>query len=242
MSRKNARRLLVLIVAAGAFTPMPGEAGDYAERSLLGFSPDGRYFAFEEYGIQDGSGFPYSNIFLIDIVADEWVEGTPIRVLIEGENPPLSETRSESTDRFRPFLTRYQIGTQGQTVASNPLTETSANPHLVSFLPRPLSPPLDRDHDLALQEYELPAPNCPDMGQPYKGFQLTIVGPDNQQRVLSRDERIPGSRNCPLAYAISEVVTYHPPQGKPVLAVMISILSVGFEGPDRRFIAVTGHL
>lgn len=242
MLRLDSRKLLAAIAVAGALAPSPGYSGDYAERALLGFSPDGRYFAFEEYGIQDGSGFPYSNIFLIDTSNDTWVDGTPIRVLIEGDSPPLSETRAESADQFRPFLTRYQIGAQGRTVASNPLTETSANPHALSFLPRPFSPPLDRDYDLVLQEYPLAAPDCPDFGQPFKGFQLTIVGPDNQQRVLSRDERLPGSRNCPLAYAISEVVTYHPPQGQPAFAVLISMLSVGFEGPDRRFIAVTGRL
>jgi predicted secreted protein len=232
----------LLIAVAGAFTPIPGEAGDYAERSLFGFSPDGRHFAFEEYGIQDGSGFPYSNIFLIDTATDAWVEGTPIRVMTEGDSPPLSETRAESADRFRPFLIEHQVGAQGYTVAENPLTETSANPHHVSFLGRLTSPPLNRSHQLTLQEYPLSVPDCPDVGQTYKGFQLTMIDPDNQQRVLARDERIPGSRNCPLAYAISEVITYHPQQGQPVLAVLISILSVGFEGPDRRFIAVTGRL
>lgn len=242
MSRNGTCKLLVAIAAAGPLMPISSLAGDYAERALLGFSPEGRYFAFEEYGIQDGSGFPYSNIFLIDTATDTWVDGTPIRVLIEGDSPPLSETRSESADRFRPFLIDYRIDAQGRTVAKNPLTETSANPHHVSFFPRPLFPPPDREYELALQEYQLPAADCPDLGQPYKGFQLTMIDPNNQQRVLSRDERIPGSRNCPLAYAITEVITYHPPQGQPAFAVMISVLSVGFEGPDRRFVAITGRL
>lgn len=242
MSRRNRPGLLAVIALAGALTPMHGKAGDYADPSVLGFSPDGRYFAFEEYGIQDGSGFPYSSIFLIDTTTDEWVAGTPIRVMTEAESPPLSETRSESADRFRPFAIKHQIGTQGLTVAANPLTETSANPHFVSFLPRRLSPPLDRDYDLVLQEYQLPAAECPDFGQPYQGFQLTIIDPDGQQRVLSRDERIPGSRKCPLDYAVTEVVTYHPPKGPPVLVVIISVFSVGFEGPDRRFVAVTARL
>jgi predicted secreted protein len=241
MMRKASRVSLALVVL-GPLMPTVVEAGDYAERALLGFSPDGRYFAFEEYGVQDGSGFPYSNIFLIDTATDQWVAGTPIRVLIEGDSPPLSETRSESADRFRPLLIRYRIGAQGTTVAANPLTETSANPHFVSFLPRLISPPPDRDYHLTVQEYQLPAPSCPDVGQPYKGFQLTMIDADNRQRVLARDERIPASRVCPLAYAISEVITYHPPSGQPVFAVLISILSVGFEGPDRRYIAVTGIL
>lgn len=242
MSRNQARSLLALIGAAGALIPLVGQAGDFAERAVLGFSPDGRYFAFEEYGIQDGSGFPYSNIFLIDTTTDEWASGTPIRVSTEGDSPPLSETRSESADRFHPFLVEHQIGAPGSIVAANPLTETSANPHFVSFTPRRYSSTQDRGYELALQEYELAAPNWPDLGQPYKGFQLTMIDPARRQRILARDERVPGSRNCPLAYAISEIVVYHPSDRHSVFAVLISVLSVGFEGPDRRFIAVTGQL
>ena len=52
-------------------------AGDYASRHVIGFSADGRYFAFEQYGAQDGSGFPYAEIFIIDTQADSWVAGSP---------------------------------------------------------------------------------------------------------------------------------------------------------------------
>src|SRR5690606_36811639 len=41
----------------------PAFAGDTASLDVLGYSPDGKVFAFEEYGIADGSGFPYSNIY-----------------------------------------------------------------------------------------------------------------------------------------------------------------------------------
>jgi predicted secreted protein len=36
--------------------------GDYADRTILGFSPDGGIFAFEEFGVGDGSGYPYATI------------------------------------------------------------------------------------------------------------------------------------------------------------------------------------
>ncbi len=224
-----------------AMLPLSAGAGDYAELAVLGFSPDGQYFAFEEFGIQDGSVFPYSNIYLIDTSTDSWIDGTPIRVLIEGESPPLAETRSESADRFRSFLIEYQIGAEGITVAANPLTETSADPHNVSFAPRPSA--INGNYELTLQEYDLPAPaGCPGDGYEYKGFQLTMTDSSGQQSVLSRDTRIPNSRRCPLGYAITEVVIYKPQNRGPVFAVIVSVLSVGFEGPDRRFIAVTGQL
>ena len=45
----------------------PALAGDRAVIDFIGYSADSRYFAFEEFGIQDGSGFPYSSIYIIDL-------------------------------------------------------------------------------------------------------------------------------------------------------------------------------
>ena len=55
---------LTLVFALLAIGPV--NAGDSAERRAMGFSVDGRYFAFEQFGIQDGSGFPYADIFIVD--------------------------------------------------------------------------------------------------------------------------------------------------------------------------------
>jgi len=213
-------------------------AGDYAERNVLGFSPDGAYFAFEEYGVQDGSGFPYSNIYVIETATDSWVDGSPIRVLIEGDSPPLSETRFEAMDRARPLLQGHQIGAQGRTLVHNPVDELSANPHAVAFrLHR-----FDNDTwQLGLTEVEMPAAGCPDMGQPFKGMQLVMSGPSGV-RSLNNDTHIPRSRNCPLGYGLSEVIHYPTGSSGGVLMVIVNVFNVGFEGPDRRFIAIAARL
>ncbi len=52
-------------------------AGDFAKREIHGFSIDGQLFAFEEYGVQDGSGFPYSTIYVIDTSTDQWTANSP---------------------------------------------------------------------------------------------------------------------------------------------------------------------
>ena len=55
--------------ALQSLAPWPAasaRAGDVAELEILGFSDDGGVFAFEEYGVQDGSGFPYANRYYID--------------------------------------------------------------------------------------------------------------------------------------------------------------------------------
>jgi predicted secreted protein len=217
-------------------------AGDYAERSFLGFSPDGRTFAFEEYGVQDGSGFPYSNIYVIDTTNDGWVAGTPIRVLTQNEQVSLRKTRDQAMDNARSILKARKVGEPGNLVASNPPTELSADRHRVVFLPRLVSPMGGAAYDLALTEVEMPATDCPDMGQPFHGFSLALTAATGATQTLASDNSIPSSRRCPLGYAISDVLTFYPDGGKPVLAVILSMYSVGFEGPDRRFLAVTAPL
>jgi predicted secreted protein len=214
-------------------------AGDYADREIIGFSPDGAIFAFEEFGVEDGSGFPYSNIFVIDVAADNWVPGSPVRLRDEDESRPLSDLRREARAKASGLLEQYNIAVPGAVVASNPATETSADPYRVTFLPRLIVPPSGTGMSLELAEAEMPAADCPDFGKPFKGFQLSLIGTGGA-KVLHADTQIPKTRRCPIGYAISDVVTLYPEGGgDPAIAVIVSIYSVGFEGPYRRFLAVT---
>jgi len=70
---------LATLIALTLWACSPALAGDTAEINVLGFSADGSIFAFEEYGVQDGSGFPYANRFYIDTASDKFLPGTPVR-------------------------------------------------------------------------------------------------------------------------------------------------------------------
>ncbi|WP_281405121.1 DUF2259 domain-containing protein [Mesorhizobium sp. B4-1-1] len=53
---------------------------------------------------------------------------------------------------------------------------------------------------------------------------------------------VPGSRNCPTSYSLSEVYEFAP-KGKPVaIAVLVQRFSPGFEGRGRHLMAATGQL
>ena len=97
-------RFLALLLLA---TPA-AQAADSAQSRAIGFSPDGRYFAFEQYGIQDGSGFGYSDIFILDIEQDRWVPGTPVQVLIEDESTHIDEARKQANQKAQPLITQFK--------------------------------------------------------------------------------------------------------------------------------------
>ena len=73
-SRARLRRILLagLCLVAG-----PAAANDQALIDFLGYSGDFRYFAYEEYGVQDGSGSAYSSIHVLDLWADAELAGAP---------------------------------------------------------------------------------------------------------------------------------------------------------------------
>lgn len=230
------RRALAAVLA---LFPTAAFAGDYAERTVIGFSADAAYFAFVEHGVQDGSGFPYANAFVVGTATDTWAPGTPVRIRIDDESATIDAALGQAVDGIRPLIERHQIATPPVVLAARPLTELS-NPHQVGFLLRmPVPPSFDDAYSLSLIETELPAANCPDMGESFKGFTLDLVRSDFEIVRMNRDTAIPSSRRCPLGYRISEVLT---DPARTVLVVLIDVMSVGFEGPDRRFMAVTTRL
>ncbi len=232
------RRLALLL---GLLLPAAAMAGDYADRDILGFSTDGGYFAFEEYGTQDGSGFSYSNIYVIDIDKDRWASGTPVRVLRKDESVALTTVRTDARKQGSALLKRYGIVAVGETLVSNPLTEIGADPYVVRFITNPYVD-TDRIWTLTLTPVPFPdPPGCENLG-PVQGFRLVLRNVDGEERTLLEDSKLPASRGCALDYAISDVVFFDPEAEAAKLAVIVSVYTVGFEGSDRRFLAVTAPL
>jgi len=229
-----------LALLALPFLALPAQAGDYADRTILGFSEDGAYFAFDEYGVQDGSGFPYSNVFIINVDKDAWIDGTPIRVRIDDEKAMLTTARSDAMKQARPILDRLNIIAKGNHVVDNPATELSADPYAVRFRTNQWFNMVERPWSLKLTRIPMPgSKGCEDFDG-VAGFKLELTDPDGGTRVLSEDKSLPPSRTCARDYAISDVVVL--PAGKgaeATMAVIISLIRQGFEGPDRRFLAVT---
>ncbi len=228
----------ILLAATGA-----ARAGDWADRAILGFSPDGGTFAFEEFGVQDGSGFPYANVYVIDTSRDAWVAGTPIRVMIEDEWASENDARAKAEAEAAPVLAAHDIRDAGyRIVASNPPTELSADPHAVRFLPDLYSNQPYANWDLRLTLLPMPdGEDCANLG-PIAGFRLDLAHYTGESLVLYEDETIPASRFCPQDYAITDVIVFRPERPEPpVLVVLLNLIRQGFEGPDRRYLAVTAH-
>lgn len=227
----------VLLAAAHGMA----RAADWADREIIGFSPDGATFAFEEFGVQDGSGFPYANVYVIDTATDSWVKGTPVRVLVEDETVNLDEARAKALEDAEAVLTGRGVIPHGyDLVASNPPSEMSADPHGVRFLAHRQPHFMSRIWDLRLTPLPMPEGEaCANLDGAVHGFRLVLTDPDGNARTIHEDKAVPASRFCPRDYAITDVIVFRPGDGEEaVMIVLLHLIRQGFEGEDRRYLAV----
>lgn len=221
-------------------------AGDTSELNILGFSEDGGIFAFEEYGVHDGSGFPYANRFYIDVDKDSFLSGSPIRVRIEDETASLNAARDQAKAAGQAIIADdILLANKGLLAGFNPVTELSANPFRMAVNPRQALPPIDARLEVFLEEKPfLPTGQCEGIADTIYGFRLLQVAtePGAVTKLLADDQSVPGSRRCPLGYGIGAIQAFYPQAGDPVFATLIAVRSFGFEGPDFRWMAVTSRM
>lgn len=222
----------------------PAAAGDFSEFRPIGFSADGGVFAFEEFGVEDGSGFPYANRFFIDTTTDRYLEGTPIRVRLENGEATLAAARAEATAKSSDLMLKYAFdGHPGTLAAFNPQS-SAGDPYTLTWRPLAVVPDPFSPFMAVLTEKDLPpTDNCKDVTPAGKGFtlQLTEWNGAPADIILSDDESIPSSRACPAGYRLGGVMTY-PVDGDFVHAFLVQVRSFGFEGENGRWIAVTRRL
>ena len=239
--------LFSFLILGGAISGRSTLAGDAAGLDILGFSHDGGVFAFEEYGVQDGSGFPYANRYYIDTATDTFLKGTPIRVRLDDENASLEAARQQARDEGEKIVGQGELdANRGYTAGYNPVTELSADPYRMVINPRPIFPSSDNTLEFRLDELPMNGQpgmeTCQSQGD-IQGFRLLRIEarPGGTTTLLHEDKTIPQSRGCPSGYRIGAVQTYNMDK-LSAFAVLIAVRRYGFEGPDHRWIAVTGRL
>ncbi len=226
-------------------------AADYTHDRVIGFSEDGRYFAFETYGLQRGSGLPYSNIFVVDLDRDAWVPGSPIRVgaseadMAEVEAAPyaaLAATRAEARSEGADLIEALEIRRPATVLFARGIGEAHDAPSRITVSrPDPDDPTRSPQAATTLELEAIAVPGgaefCPDPDA-LRGYRLTRRPQGQAPRILHEDSRIPDSRRCPVAYRLDAVLSPGHPKPDGRGAALISVWGQGFEGLERRVIAV----
>lgn len=250
-----------IAVLLAAFGAAPAQASDGAAANVLGFSPDGRHFAFEQYGIRDGSGEAYAIISAIEVATDRPVTGSPATAAINPETAKraeepkdklLDEVRAKAAAQAKPMLDKLKISVPAQRIAALPESRSSdmlAANDIRGVLDEASGVlPLTEDlfgpvAILNLREADFAVPRCKDfvVNNKTKGINLVLQRKGRPPVNLANDRAIPNSRGCPTRYGIAEAHALKAKDGV-ALAVLIQYFYQAFEGPDRRFIAVTAKI
>lgn len=144
------RRLLIVLlclVLAGSPAIDAREQSDAPDIEILGFSPDGRYFAYEQYGFDIAAGSLDAAIFVVDRQTNKQAKGFPFgfiatefddkgesirvgghdidpaKLQTEDELPDLAKIRKLVRDKAGKKLAALTIGTQGRRLAGTALTQ-----------------------------------------------------------------------------------------------------------------------
>lgn len=222
---------------------------------VFGFSHDGRYFAFEQSVLEDGSGVDVDEILIIDTETDTWVTGTPISVRIEeGDQRPGVSAQAQA--RAKAKVTFEKLGIDK--TAPHPIARNAAIRAGEYLLPMEVrgmrdqsvkhlaasDPILGGKIELSVTDKLIAVPKavCEEVPEGFAmGFRLDMA--DKTTHLLHEDDTLPKSRGyCPLDYGIAAVYLRQQAGGGAVLVVVMDYYGRGWEGPDRRFLAVSAKL
>lgn len=223
-----------------ALLASPAFAGDRSLIDFIGFSADAKYFAFEEFGIQDGSGFPYSNIYVVDLTTDTWVEGTPVRYRAEDETRSLLSVRAEANNEALRFIGEKDISIPAEVVALIGDGVPNADGKTLAFgMPAYAPGEVADERRLELSTFPATSPeDCSLFGNAPLGYELRLSGGTSDVVLHHDNGPLPSSRGCPLDYRLHAVALPGIGATQGTGVVIVSVYPGGFEGPDRRFLAV----
>ena len=233
-------RLAASLLGMLALLANPVLAGDRALVDIIGYSESGQYFAFEEFGIQDGSGFAYSSIYVIDLSTDSWVVGTPLREQADDEGMSLSQIRAEVQLQAAPDLEAFGIDVPAEYAALIGDGTPGNDGQTLRFgSPGYEAGDVSGDYELRLSTFPTSAvaPCAEWFSVDAMGYQL-VISDTGSERLIHRDGALPRSRGCPVTYRLHGVVLPFNAGSIDHAVALISVYPGGFEGPDRRFIAV----
>ncbi len=234
--RSSVPALAAMLIASSTY------AGDIASVRPIGFSGDGQLFAFEEYGVQDGSGFPYANIYALDLSKDTFLPGTPFRTRLEDDGASVARARWQVRNDADVMIESHElVNHPAEIIAFNPVTQVDNDPHKLRYHAIPSVPPVDEPNTLVLEEIpQPPDTSCEGMVERTATFRLRFTERAGKATndVVYTEDRLPPSRRCVSGYRLGGVVSGRAVDGSEVEVALVLVLSAGFEGKNGRWIAI----
>lgn len=232
-------------------------AGDAAARKIIGFSPDGAYFAFEQYTQLYDATEVIADVQVIDTRTDDFAKGSPFSIRTKDDDErEVDAVRTDLAKKARPMLDRLKITEPGKHFAGKPSMDLDEI-GIYQMDPKPLATAQDitlpdgRKLVLTLSDQALGKASCYGAGGRgtfgsviVTGLKLQLAIDGAAPMTLQQDKQLPKRRRCVTAYGIAEAHHHQAADGTQTLAVLIETVDAHefHAGPNRRFMVVTTKL
>ena len=230
-----------LLVLAYALSTAAAFAGDVSKTEFLGFSADGGAVGFQESGTQDGSGFPYCSIMIVDTKKNKYIASSTVQiereVEVDGEEKACVKARAKSN--VKKALAKLKLSTRrGLKNFERLITdEAGANAMKVRFATYP-STSGNFSEEVTLTETNTGAQD--EMGVDLKKMTLTLSSENGKSvKVLQQDVSLPPSRSRAIGYELESGYSFETAMTS-VQVIVVRVHKTGFEGPDVRAMIVSG--
>ncbi|MBB3591128.1 putative secreted protein [Rhizobium sp. BK529] len=216
-------------------------AGDIANIQPVGFSADGKVFAFQEFGMKNGK-VPYSDTYFINTDTGENLEETPFHLELTDKDADLSKARRQNLTAARKQMDKYDLLTNpGLIAAFNPPTELGSPMKTIRYTTLATDGLARGAYTLLLGDAQVATPDaCKTLNNHVVGFTLQLIEKDGapNRQIVHQDKAIPADRGCPVEYRMGGALVYQPEAGRPVHIALILALSAAPDGRNGRWIAV----
>lgn len=237
--------VLILFIAHSVLN-----AGNLASVNFLGFSDDGKFAAFEQYWIQDGSGFPEAEIIIISTCDNSVVESYKtswseemmyvdgVELYYENSSNPAREIVQQSARSLLDSLDISPVN-QGIHCISHPLTDTGVEEEYASFVPWASSRMWSRpEYNLSIINHEVMPDSPPEWLSMFETpvlLELIITDSNGDEVMHLIDDSPISGYEYVSSYRIRDVYVFN-----DAVAIILNAIEPGFEGQDFVFRMVTG--
>jgi predicted secreted protein len=231
------RLLLGAAILAAGMVSVRADATEASSWAILGFSADGQYLAWERFGTHDGSGFPYSTIFILSTEKNQYAV-PPISCELETEGAPEASARKANLKKAEAALTRFGIEKRHLGEKQRLLKQTRVPTNSFGQMARATAQFQWRGAlwTLVLQEVWAKSGKDEDGGLP-RMLDLRLQG-NGKEWILQKDNQLPRSRGLGVYfYDLVSVQTY-----QSFVAVVVEYSYPGYEGPNTNQLVVTGKV
>ena len=211
----------------------------------IGYSAKGRYFAYEEYGLNEDTDIAYSTIYIIDLIQISHVVGTPVTFEDSLKNQSLLSIRAKALSDAQLFLNSIQISQPAIIANISGDGQLDGEKEQLDFGIPILGAGSETErriagrYTLSLDVFETASTiRCDQFSQtPPMGFALKLANFGAAIEIY-RDKVLARSRECPFNYELIAIIL---PYNATDIADSVGLVSAdtyGPQGKSRHFLAI----